>query len=171
MLPFVPKNWNYKCTSYLTFFFFKYGFWGLNLGPHVCKARTLSNEQCPNTLSHHVWSEDHVTPTRPSQLPLGASCCSWLPFCLSVGVFAAGPLTIVVPASQSSLDRVELCAENSIKRRQSPYTLTLTVRLGMIWSHELPSWTSPPCPSELGWDNVSAICQQRTLDMQIKGSV
>lgn len=106
-----------------------------------------------------------------SQLPLGASCCSWLPFCLSVGVFAAGPLTIMVPASQSSLDRVELCAENSIKRRQSPYTLTFTVRLGLIWSHELPSWTPPPCLSELGWDNVSAICQQRTLDMQIKGSV
>lgn len=102
-----------------------------------------------------------------SQLPLGASCCSWLPFCLSVEVFSAGPLTIVVPAFKSSLDRVELCAENSIKRRQSPYTLTLTVRLGLIWSHELPSWTPPPCLSELGWDNVSAICQQRTCKLRV----
>lgn len=55
-----------------------------------------------------------------SQLPLGASCCSWFPFCPSIGVFAAGPLTFVVPASQSSLDRVEPCAEKSTREDKVP---------------------------------------------------
>lgn len=140
----------------------------------MCVLGTELRSSClpsPNT-PHNDWSRVHVSPTRSvSEYPLGASPCSWLPFCLSIRSVcrrAAGHRGSSLP--EQLREDGAVYRDKHQEKTKSGFNVTLTVKLCLIYSCGTPHRT-PPCLSEQGWDNVSAIFEQRTLDMQIRDSV